>query len=343
MRQAGRLHHRRRPPSAIARRSGGDHGQAAMRKVAAARTTNERGSDAVGARAWSWELAAARRRRYAMMKQVAGLAAACALAMPLMADEITMNGFRVDGASIPVADIRHGGPPRDGIPAIDEPRFVSAAEARFLKPDDRVVGVVRGGVARAYPIAILNWHEVVNDRFGDEAVAVTFCPLCGTAMVFAAEAGGRQLQFGVSGLLYNSDVLLYNRQTESLWSQIMAEAVTGPMQGTRLEFLPTAHLATGQGVFKDWTAVVVRRPVLPSMLMTCSCASAGIIASPRPEKRARTAVDRARRRPVRTCPPTRRRSRASRSRAATRTWPCPFCLFAANPMRSEISRLGLSQ
>lgn len=182
-----------------------------------------------------------------MTKQLACLVAVCVLAMPLMADEITMNGFRVDGASIPVAEIRHGGPPRDGIPAIDEPRFVSAAAARFLTPDDRVVGIVRGGIARAYPIAILNWHEVVNDRFGDEAIAVTFCPLCGTAMVFAAEVGSRELQFGVSGLLYNSDVLLYDRQTESLWSQIMAEAVAGPMKGTRLEFLPTAHTT-----WADW-------------------------------------------------------------------------------------------
>ncbi len=155
--------------------------------------------------------------------------------------EPTMNGFQVGGASIPVDEIRHGGPPRDGIPAIDAPRFVPAHEAGFLKPADRVLGVARGGIARAYPIAILNWHEVVNDHFDGEPVAVTFCPLCGTGMAFGARVAGRDLAFGVSGLLYNSDVLLYDRQTESLWSQIMAEAVAGPMQGTKLDFLPTAH------------------------------------------------------------------------------------------------------
>ncbi|NMG16107.1 DUF3179 domain-containing protein [Aromatoleum bremense] len=154
---------------------------------------------------------------------------------------IERNGFRLDGAAVPVDEILPGGPPRNGIPAIDRPRFVPAARAGHVKPEDRVLGVVRGKTARAYPIAILNWHEVVNDRFGDEAIVVTFCPLCGTGMAFAARVAGRDLSFGVSGLLYNSDVLLYDRQTESLWSQIMAQAVTGPMRGQRLTFLPTAH------------------------------------------------------------------------------------------------------
>lgn len=154
---------------------------------------------------------------------------------------VERNGFRLDGAAVPVDEILPGGPPRDGIPAIDHPRFVPAAQARHVKPGDRVLGVVRGAISRAYPIAILNWHEVVNDRFGDEAVVVTFCPLCGTGMAFAARIAGRDLSFGVSGLLYNSDVLLYDRQTESLWSQIMAQAVVGPLRGQRLVFLATAH------------------------------------------------------------------------------------------------------
>lgn len=94
---------------------------------------------------------------------------------------------------------------------------------------------------RAYPISILNWHEVVNDHFGTEAVAVTFCPLCDTGMAFSARVDGRELSFGVSGLLCNSDVLFYDRQSESLWSQILAEAVAGPMKGHKLEFVPTAH------------------------------------------------------------------------------------------------------
>ncbi|MDP1690685.1 MAG: DUF3179 domain-containing (seleno)protein [Burkholderiaceae bacterium] len=122
-----------------------------------------------------------------------------------------LNGFDLAGASVPVQAIERGGPPKDGIPAIDRPRFVGADSAA-LAADDRVLGIVLNGVARAYPVRILNWHEVVNDRFGERAVVVTYCPLCGTGMAFdhpvvpgtAAAAQG----FGVSGLLYNSDVLL---------------------------------------------------------------------------------------------------------------------------------------
>lgn len=169
------------------------------------------------------------------------------VALPVLAWGLELNGFRLDEAAIPVEEIHHGGPPRDGIPAIDRPLFVPAGAATHLRADDRVLGVVRGDIARAYPIAILNWHEVVNDRFGDEAVTVTFCPLCGTGMAFAARIDGRDLVFGVSGLLYNSDVLLYDRQTESLWSQIMSRAVSGPMRGKALEFLPTAHTS-----WADW-------------------------------------------------------------------------------------------
>lgn len=176
------------------------------------------------------------------------LMAAILVAAPA-AHAVSKNGFDLTGASIPADEIHHGGPPRDGIPSIDDPRFVSVADAVFMKPDDRVLGFEHGGIARAYPISILNWHEVVNDRFAGEPVAVTFCPLCGTGMVFAARVDGRALTLGVSGLLYNSDVLLYDRETGSLWSQIMAEAISGPMQGSKLEFLPTAHTT-----WSDWLA-----------------------------------------------------------------------------------------
>ncbi|MGL1832531.1 DUF3179 domain-containing protein [Rhodocyclaceae bacterium SMB388] len=175
--------------------------------------------------------------------------AALLAVISLSAWAVQKNGFDLTGASVPIDEIHHGGPPRDGIPSIDQPRFVAAAEADFLKPDDRVLGFHRSGIARAYPIAILNWHEVVNDRIGGEPIAVTFCPLCGTGMVFSTRVDGRDLTLGVSGLLYNSDVLLYDRQTESLWSQIMSEAVSGPMKGARLAFLPTAHTT-----WSDWRA-----------------------------------------------------------------------------------------
>lgn len=157
-----------------------------------------------------------------------------------------LNGFDLAGASVPVQAIERGGPPKDGIPAIDRPRFVPAAKAG-LADADRVLGLALGTDARAYPIRILNWHEVVNDRFGDRAVVVTFCPLCGTGMAFDAQVGTRALSFGVSGLLYNSDVLLYDRATLSLWSQIMQTAVSGPLKGTRLQSLPLTHTS-----WADW-------------------------------------------------------------------------------------------
>jgi hypothetical protein len=151
------------------------------------------------------------------------------------------NGFDLSGSLVPSAEIHLGGPSRDGIPAIDSPRFVSAQDADFLDANHQVLGLTRGGEAKAYPVAIMNWHEIVNDRLGGERVAVTYCPLCGTGVAFLARAKGRDLRFGVSGLLYNSDVLLYDRETESLWSQIRKQAVSGPMKGEKLTALPLTH------------------------------------------------------------------------------------------------------
>jgi hypothetical protein len=149
--------------------------------------------------------------------------------------------------SAPAAEIREVGPGRDGIPALDRPRFIAGKSATYLLPDDRVPGLRLGGIARAYPVKILNYHEIVNDRFGMQPVAVTYCPLCGSGMAFSAEAGDRVLEFGVSGLLFNSDVLLFDRQTESLWSQLQREAISGKMKGTKLEPLPVSHTT-----WRDW-------------------------------------------------------------------------------------------
>jgi len=149
--------------------------------------------------------------------------------------------FDLSRSSVPREEIFSGGPPKDGIPALTDPAVASADEATYLRPNDRVLGVVIGAQARAYPIRILNWHEVVNDRLSGMPIAVTYCPLCGTGMVFRAGQPGRRVLFGVSGLLYNSDVLLYDRETESLWSQLKMEAVTGPRLGERLEWFATQH------------------------------------------------------------------------------------------------------
>lgn len=159
----------------------------------------------------------------------------------------TRNGFDLTGSLVPSAQIESGGPPRDGIPAIDQPKFVKAEETRFLQGDERVLGIARNGIAKAYPVRILNWHEIVNDSFGAERVAVTFCPLCGTGIAYISAAGGKPLGFGVSGLLYNSDVLLYDRQTQSLWSQILAQAVSGPLKGSKLTPIALSHTS-----WADW-------------------------------------------------------------------------------------------
>ena len=137
-----------------------------------------------------------------------------------------LNGFDVSDSLIPTSDIHRGGPPRDGIPALTDPAFENAGAATWLAGEDRVLGVARNGVAKAYPLGIMNWHEVVNDRFADEHIVVTYCPLCYSGMAFEAGINDERHLFGVSGLLFNSDVLLYDGNSESLWSQIMGSAVS---------------------------------------------------------------------------------------------------------------------
>jgi hypothetical protein len=158
-----------------------------------------------------------------------------------------INGFELDDALIPASQIFSGGPEKDGITSIDDPKFVTPGNAGFMKDDDRVLGITIGGVSRAYPIKILNWHEIVNDSIGDVFFTITYCPLCGTGVAFSSNINGQVLSFGVSGLLYNSDVLLYDRETESLWSQLLTKAVTGKYQGTNLKMLPVIHTT-----WADW-------------------------------------------------------------------------------------------
>jgi hypothetical protein len=151
------------------------------------------------------------------------------------------NGFDLSEALIPANQIFHGGPGKDGIPAIHAPKFVTARQADWLQSEDRVLGLELGGIAKAYPVPILNWHEIVNDKMGDQAVVISYCPLCGTGMAFSAQVKDRTLRFGVSGLLYNSDVLLYDLETGSLWSQLMRQAIAGAFQGTELTLLALEH------------------------------------------------------------------------------------------------------
>jgi len=137
---------------------------------------------------------------------------------------------------VPYSEILSGGPPKDGIPAIDEPRFVSVVEADvWLKPREPVVAVSFGPTARAYPLQILMFHELVNDRINDEPVTISFCPLCNTAIVFKGRLGGRDLTFGTTGRLRYSNLVMYDRQTETWWQQATGEAIVGELLGERLE------------------------------------------------------------------------------------------------------------
>lgn len=157
------------------------------------------------------------------------------------ANAYSKNGFDLTNSLIPSKDILQGGPPRDGIPSIEKPKFVAGNAANFMRPTDRVIGITVNNESRAYPISILNWHEIVNDQIQGVPVSVTYCPLCGTGLVYQSTVGGRVLKFGVSGLLYNSDVLLFDRQTETLWSQILSKAVNGPMKGQKLTMIPSSQ------------------------------------------------------------------------------------------------------
>ncbi len=154
------------------------------------------------------------------------------------------NGFALQPSTIPVDEILSGGPSRDGIPALNDPRAVPIERARW-RDDEMVVGVTLGKQARAYPLAILVWHELVNDELGGQPILVSYCPLCGTALTFDRRIAGKTRRFGVSGLLYQSDLLLYDRESESLWSQISATAVTGSLAGKRLKVLRSSLLTWG--------------------------------------------------------------------------------------------------
>lgn len=136
-------------------------------------------------------------------------------------------------------EILSGGPGRDGIPAIMGPEFLSASDENRLGPREPVLTVeIDGATARAYPLRYLTWHEIVNDSVGGVPVAVTFCPLCNSGMVFDRRVNGQELTFGVSGKLRNSDMVMYDHQTESWWQQAIGEGIVGAHTGTQLEQLP---------------------------------------------------------------------------------------------------------
>ena len=140
--------------------------------------------------------------------------------------------------SVEFSEIFSGGPPKDGIPAIDGPRFVAVADYPGAGGTEPVISFAHGGDARAYPLRVLIWHEIVNDAVGGLPVSVTYCPLCNSAIVFDRRVDGRVLDFGTTGKLRNSDLVMYDRQTESWWQQFTGTAIVGELTGRELRMLP---------------------------------------------------------------------------------------------------------
>ena len=144
-------------------------------------------------------------------------------------------------------DIRSGGPPPDGIPALDHPKFLRASAVKSLKGREPVLAIEIGDDSRAYPIEIMTWHEIVNDTVDNTPVTVSYCPLCNSAIAYDRRLGNRILGFGTSGKLYQSALVMYDRQTESLWSHFTAQAVAGVLTGAQLQTIPVALVS-----WRDW-------------------------------------------------------------------------------------------
>ena len=139
---------------------------------------------------------------------------------------------------VPLDKIRSGGPPKDGIPSIDDPKFVTVSESQFMSDSDIVVGLEINGEIKAYPLFIMVWHEIVNDKVGGVPVAVTYCPLCFTNQVFERIIDGQEVEFGTSGKLYNSNLVMYDRLTDSYWSQALGISIAGELSGNELKRIP---------------------------------------------------------------------------------------------------------
>jgi hypothetical protein len=161
-----------------------------------------------------------------------------------------LDSAEQDGLPDPLvnpSEIISGGPPPEGIPPIDTPRFHPAADVEFLKDTEPVLALRVGDDDRAYPVQIMTWHEIVNDVVGGVPVSVSYCPLCNSAVAYDRRVGNRVLDFGTSGRLYQSALVMYDRQTESLWSHFTGQAVAGVLTGTKLELFPMATVS-----WADW-------------------------------------------------------------------------------------------
>lgn len=160
---------------------------------------------------------------------------------------------------IPLNRVQSGGPPKDGVPSLDDPEFVGPDrwDEMGYQDDGFVIGVEVNGGRRAYPFQVLVWHEIANDVLEGLPLLVSYCPLCGSAIVFVREVEGEPVEFGVSGKLYNSDLLMYDRRTDTLWSQITGTAVVGELTGDQLEIYPSQLMT-----WADWKSAYPDSEVL---------------------------------------------------------------------------------
>lgn len=166
------------------------------------------------------------------------------------------NGFDLTDLAVPRAGLANGGQPRDGIPALNDPKFKPAGEVG-MGFEERVVGVVLGGVARAYPRSVLVWHEVVNDRIGEQPFVLVYSPLSGTVAGFDARSVAGADSFGVSGLVYNSGTVLFDRTSQSLWLPMEGLAIAGPRKGQRLTAIDAMETS-----WADWLTRYPKTEVL---------------------------------------------------------------------------------
>jgi hypothetical protein len=183
----------------------------------------------------------------------AALAAAAPAAEPL-------GGFSLDGLTVERALVVAGGPGKDGIKSVDDPQFAEAAEATWLGRDTEVLGVELKGEARAYPVRMLEYHQIVNDVVAGVPIAVSYDPLAGTPAAWRRSVDGQTFELGVSGLLYNHNFLMYDRESGSLWSQVLGAAVAGPAAGKRLERIPVRQETAGAWLARHMDSRVLRPP-----------------------------------------------------------------------------------
>jgi len=181
------------------------------------------------------------------VKLISGVLIAILCGAPAPA-QFTEGSWKTDRGkrTIELSELVKGGPPKDGIRSIDQPRFVPAGSVDWLSPSELVITVRAAEEVRAYPLRILMWHELVNDRFAGLPILVSYCPLCNSAIVFDRRLGESVLEFGVSGMLRNSDMVMYDRESDSLWQQITGDGIVGIHAGRQLTQIPSQTISFGE-------------------------------------------------------------------------------------------------